>query len=60
MAEAQVLAQSPEMLMAIQPDARAHSEIGRYLDWLERERGLCFDGYDELWQWSVDEVEAVS
>ena len=26
--------------------------------WLERERGLSFDGYPELWQWSVDDLEA--
>jgi acetoacetyl-CoA synthetase len=25
--------------------------------WLERERGLRFDGYHELWQWSVDDLE---
>ena len=26
--------------------------------WLARERGLRFDGYEALWQWSVDEPEA--
>src|SRR3954471_10964541 len=25
--------------------------------WLERERGLTFGGYAELWQWSVDELD---
>jgi len=30
------------------------TEFGR---WLERERGLSFDGYPELWQWSVDDLE---
>jgi acetoacetyl-CoA synthetase len=28
--------------------------MGAYLGWLERDRGLRFDGYDDLWRWSVD------
>ena len=39
-------------------DAREHSELARYLGWLKRERALDFAGYDELWRWSVDELEA--
>ena len=31
--------------------------IGRYLGWLERERGLSFAGYEELWRWSVSDLE---
>jgi len=26
--------------------------------WLAKERGLKFAGYAELWQWSVDDLEA--
>jgi acetoacetyl-CoA synthetase len=37
---------------------RRSTRVGRYLDWLERERALRFDSYDELWRWSVDELEA--
>jgi len=37
-------------------DAAATTNIGRYLTWLERDRGLCFDDYQQLWQWSVDEL----
>jgi len=29
-----------------------------YMGWLERERGLRFAGYDELWRWSVDDLAA--
>ena len=29
-----------------------------YMRWLAAERGLDFDGYDDLWRWSVDELEA--
>jgi acetoacetyl-CoA synthetase len=28
-----------------------------FIRWLERERGLSFSGYPELWQWSVDDLE---
>ncbi len=38
------------------PDARETTEVGRYLAWLERERGLAFPGYDELWRWSVTDL----
>jgi acetoacetyl-CoA synthetase len=37
-------------------DVRETTEIGRYLAWLERERGLAFPGYDELWRWSVGDL----
>jgi acetoacetyl-CoA synthetase len=35
---------------------RSTTGLGRYLTWLEEERGLHFDDYDELWRWSVDDV----
>jgi acetoacetyl-CoA synthetase len=38
-------------------DARERSELARYLGWLRRERGVDFASYDELWHWSVDELE---
>lgn len=40
------------------PDARQTTKIGRYMDWLETEHGLEFANYDELWQWSVDDLDA--
>jgi acetoacetyl-CoA synthetase len=33
------------------------SRLLEFMRWLERERGLAFDGYAELWQWSVDDLE---
>jgi acetoacetyl-CoA synthetase len=39
-------------------DSREHSVLGRYLDWLQSERGLDFAGYDDLWRWSVSDLEA--
>jgi len=37
-------------------DVREHTEVGRYLAWLERERGLAFRDYEELQRWSVDDL----
>ncbi|WP_229814370.1 acetoacetate--CoA ligase [Novosphingobium colocasiae] len=34
------------------------AQITRYLDWLDREKGLTFADYDSLWQWSVAELDA--
>jgi acetoacetyl-CoA synthetase len=47
---------APRMLWAPPPDVRETTEIGRYLAWLERERGLEFGDYDELQRWSVDDL----
>ena len=38
-------------------DARSSTEIGRYLGWLERERGLSFASFAELHRWSVTDLE---
>ncbi len=40
------------------PDVRETTEVGRYLVWLERERGLAFDGYEQLQRWSVSDLTA--
>jgi acetoacetyl-CoA synthetase len=37
---------------------REQATISRYMRWLEAERGLHFGNYDELWQWSVTDLEA--
>ncbi len=34
------------------------SRMSEYMRWLAGERGLAFEGYHDLWRWSVDEVEA--
>ena len=52
-------AETPELLRPVAADVRDTTEIGRFLSWLERERGLAFDddGYDALHRWSVDDLE---
>lgn len=47
----------PGILWAPPPDVRETTEVGRYLAWLERERGLAFAGYDELQRWSVEDLD---
>ena len=45
------------MLWSPPADARERFEVGRYLAWLEAERGLAFAGYEELFRWSVEDLE---
>jgi len=33
------------------------SRLREYMRWLDAERGLSFAGYEELWRWSVDDLE---
>jgi acetoacetyl-CoA synthetase len=47
----------PPVLWSPPDDVRGSSEVGRYLDWLAAERGLAFDSYEELWRWSVDDLD---
>jgi acetoacetyl-CoA synthetase len=46
----------PDILWRPPSDVRKRTRVGDYLRWLERERGRSFAGYDELWQWSVDDL----
>ena len=46
-----------DVLWTPPPDARERFVIGRYLTRLERERGHSFAAYDDLWRWSVTDLE---
>ncbi|HEY1967285.1 MAG TPA: acetoacetate--CoA ligase, partial [Pseudonocardia sp.] len=46
-----------EVLWSPAVDAREHTRIGHYLAWLEERRGLRFAGYDDLWAWSVSDLD---
>src|SRR5450432_1127069 len=46
----------PGVLWTPPADVWETTEIGRYVTWLERERGLAFATYDELQRWSVDDL----
>jgi len=48
---------TPTVLWTPASDVRERTRIGAYLGWLQRERGLHFDTYDELLRWSIDDLD---
>ncbi|HWE25824.1 MAG TPA: acetoacetate--CoA ligase [Myxococcales bacterium] len=55
--EAKVSAAAPARLWSPSRARIESAGITRYLRWLEQRRGLRFDRYDDLWRWSVEELE---
>jgi acetoacetyl-CoA synthetase len=53
-----VSAAAPEKLWEPSAELVERSRLREYMRWLEAERGLSFETYDELWRWSVDDLEA--
>ncbi|HEY3725995.1 MAG TPA: acetoacetate--CoA ligase [Solirubrobacteraceae bacterium] len=47
----------PELLWEPSAERVERATLTRYRRWLERERGLSFDDYAALWQWSVDDLD---
>ena len=47
-----------DVLRPVPDDARATTLMGDYLDWLERAHGHSFAGYEELYRWSIDDLDA--
>jgi acetoacetyl-CoA synthetase len=48
----------PKLLWEPSAGRIERATLTRYRRWLERERGLRFDGYQQLWEWSVRDLEA--
>jgi acetoacetyl-CoA synthetase len=46
-----------ELMWAPPADARETAQMGRFMAWLERERGLPLRDYDDLFRYSVDDLE---
>jgi acetoacetyl-CoA synthetase len=44
-------------LWPIAADARETSRVGRYMTWLEETRALTFADHEELWRWSVTDLD---
>ncbi len=38
-------------------DVLSATQIGRFLTWLAEDRGVRLKGYDELWRWSVSDLD---
>jgi acetoacetyl-CoA synthetase len=52
-----VSAVAPEKLWEPTAALVERARMTEYMRWLASERGLRFDGYEELWRWSVDDLE---
>ncbi|MFZ0089154.1 MAG: acetoacetate--CoA ligase [Solirubrobacteraceae bacterium] len=52
------MSEAPELLWEPSEERVARATLTRYVDWLARERGLRFENYDELWRWSVTDLDA--
>jgi acetoacetyl-CoA synthetase len=48
---------TPPIVWTPSPERIASATITRYREWLNETRGLALEGYHDLWQWSVDELE---
>ena len=47
----------PPVLWHPRDDLIEAANLTSFRRWLERERGLTFEDYDELWRWSVDDLD---
>ena len=50
--------ETPKILWEPSAERIERSTLTRYQAWLERERGLRFDDYAALWEWSTSELDA--
>jgi acetoacetyl-CoA synthetase len=46
-----------EILWEPPADLRQSTQIGRFMEFAERRCGRTFSGYDDLWRWSVEDLE---
>ena len=47
----------PELLWEPTPEFRERTVLTRYMRWLADERDKRFEGYHDLWEWSVTDLE---
>jgi acetoacetyl-CoA synthetase len=52
------MSETPEILWEPTATAVESSNLTAYIDWLRAERGVDVTTYPDLWQWSVDDLEA--
>ena len=50
-------AEAPAVLWEPSPDFAEATVMRRFMDWLRAERGVDVEDYDELWNWSVTELD---
>ena len=47
----------PALLWEPSQEQKARANLTRYMSWLRKNRGLSYNSYHDLWQWSVDDLE---
>ncbi len=52
------MSEAPVLLWEPSDERVQHATLTRFARWLSEERGVDHSSYEELWQWSVDELEA--
>jgi acetoacetyl-CoA synthetase len=57
MAILEAVSEEPELLWEPSRERVASTTLAHYMEWLGGERRLSFHSYDELWRWSVDDLE---
>jgi acetoacetyl-CoA synthetase len=50
-------ASTPPTLWEPNEELKRGSALAAYMEWLRGERDVAVETYDELWKWSVDEIE---
>jgi len=50
-------ADTPRLLWQPGEELKAGSALAGYMAWLRDERGVAVETYDELWRWSVDDLD---
>jgi acetoacetyl-CoA synthetase len=48
---------SPPVLWQPSAERIENANLTRYIEWLRREQGLELEGYEDLWRWSVDQLD---
>jgi acetoacetyl-CoA synthetase len=48
----------PEVLWAPSPERVQRATLTRYQAWVEERHGLRFERYEDLWRWSVENIDA--
>ncbi|MEV8375934.1 acetoacetate--CoA ligase [Kribbella sp. NPDC056861] len=46
-----------EVLRKPSPDWRTNSRLGAYADWLQQDTARTIEQWDDLWSWSVDDLD---
>ncbi len=46
-----------DILWSPPPDARERTKMGRLMTMVQQRHGVTFDGYQDFWRWSVDNLE---